>query len=154
MKRFMFAAAAALLSLTAYTARAADDLPPGVTLVKPEAMKWEKSASGRENAYLHGHPGKAGPYLYLVKWPPNGKALAHKHPDHRYGMVVSGVHYIGYGDKFDEKKLHAHPAGTFFTEPANTAHFGMTKSEGAVLYFYAVGPSGNTPLEKDEAAKK
>jgi len=30
---------------------------------------------------------------------------------------------------FDENKLHAHPAGSYFTEPANTAHFGMTKSE-------------------------
>ena len=152
MKRYLLAAAA-LLSLAAYTAHAADELPPGVTLVKPEAMKWEKSASGRENAYLLGHPSKAGPYLYLVKWPPNSKALAHKHPDQRYGMVVSGVHYIGYGEKYDEKKLHAHPAGTYFTEPANTAHFGKTMGEGAVLYFYAVGPSGNTPLEKEEAKK-
>ena len=53
-------AIAALLCLAAFTARAADDLPPGVTLVKPEAMKWEKSASGRENAYLMGHPSKIG----------------------------------------------------------------------------------------------
>ena len=47
MKRFMLAVAA-LLCLAAFTARAADDLPPGVTRVKPEVMKWEKSASGRE----------------------------------------------------------------------------------------------------------
>jgi hypothetical protein len=145
---------AILLGITACVAAAADEFPPGVTLVKPEQMKWVKSATGRENAYLYGHPSKPGPYLYLVKWPPNNKALAHKHPDDRYGMVVSGVHYIGYGDKFDESKLHAHAAGTFFTEPANTAHFGMTKEEGAVLYFYAIGPSGNTPIEKAEAAKK
>ena len=152
MKRITLVVAA-LLGLAAFTTCAADDLPPGVTLVKPDEMKWERSASGRENAYLLGHPAKAGPYLYLVKWPPNSKALAHKHPEQRYGMVVSGVHYIGYGDKFDEKKLHAHPAGTFFTEPANTAHFGMTRGEGAVLYFYAVGPSGNTALEKNESKK-
>ena len=73
MKRSMFVAAALLL-LAAFAVRAADDLPPGVTLVKPEAMKWEKSASGRENAYLLGHPSKAGPYLYLVKWPPDRKS--------------------------------------------------------------------------------
>jgi hypothetical protein len=29
----------------------------------------------------------------------------------------------------------------------------MTKGEGAVLYFYAIGPSGNTPLEKEDLAK-
>lgn len=153
MNRFVFAVGG-LLSLIACAARGEEGLPSGVTLVKPEQMKWVKSASGRENAYLLGHPNKPGPYLYLVKWPPNNKALAHKHPDNRYGMVVSGIHYIGYGDKFDEKKLHAHPAGTYFTEPANTAHFGMTKGEGAVLYFYGVGPSGNTSIEKEASAKQ
>ena len=153
MKRIEFLTAI-LLGISACAAAAADDLPPGVTLVKPDQMKWVKSATGRENAYLLGHPSKPGPYLYLVKWPPNNKALAHKHPDQRYGMVVAGTHYIGYGEKFDETKLHAHPAGTYFTEPANTAHFGMTKGEGAVLYFYAIGPSGNAPLEKEQSAKQ
>ena len=141
-------AAALLLCLGGSTAHGAEDLPPGVTLIKPDEMKWVKSGSGRESAYLLGDLKKPGPYLYLVKWPPRNKAPAHMHPDTRYGMVISGTHYIGYGDKFDEKKLHAHPAGTYFTEPANTPHFGMTKDEGAVLYFYAVGPSGITELEK------
>jgi uncharacterized RmlC-like cupin family protein len=143
-----------LLSITAYVVAGADDLPRGVTVITPSEMKWEHSASGRESAYLYGHPGKPGPYLCLIKWPPHNKALAHKHPDDRYGMVVSGVHYIGYGEKFDEMKLHAHPAGSFFTEPANTPHFGMTKDEGAVLYFYGIGPSGSTPLEKEESGGK
>ena len=143
-----------LLSMTACVVAGADDLPKGVSLITPPEMKWERSAFGRENAYLYGHPSKPGPYLYLTKWPPHNKALAHKHPEDRYGLVVSGVHYIGYGEKFDEKKLHAHPAGSFFTEPANTPHFGMTKGEGAVLYFYAIGPSGNTPLEKEKPDRK
>jgi hypothetical protein len=39
-------------------------------------------------------------------------------------------------------------------EPANTPHFGMTKGEGAVMYFYAVGRNGNTPLEKTGPAGK
>jgi hypothetical protein len=135
------------LTLAAYGVIADDQLPTGVTLLKPEQIKWVKTPSGRELAYLHGHPDKPGPYLYLVKWPPHNKALAHMHPDERHGMVISGTHYIGYGEKFDEKKLHEHPAGSYFTEPANTAHFGLTKDEGAVLYFYGVGPSGNKPLE-------
>jgi uncharacterized RmlC-like cupin family protein len=146
MKRITLAAAASLC-LGTFAAHAADELPPGVTLVPPDKVKWIKAKDGRDYSVLLGHPAKAGPYLLLVKWPPNSKALAHTHPDTRYGMVVSGVHYIGYGDKFDESKLHAHTAGTFFTEPANTPHFGMTKGEGAVLYFYSVGPSGSKPLE-------
>ena len=129
-------------------ASAADSLPPGVTLTSLENVKWVKTANGREQAYIMGHPGKPGPYLYLVKWRPNDKALAHMHPEDRYGVVLQGVHYIGYGDKYDEKKLHEHKAGTFFNEPSKTPHFGMTKSEGAILYFYGTGPTGNTPLEK------
>ncbi len=122
-------------------------LPPGVTLVKPNEMKWEPSPGGKQQSYLLGDPRKAGPYIYLVKWPAHDKALAHTHPDTRYGMVLSGVHYIGYGTKYDESKLHAHPAGTFFTEPANTAHFGKTEGEGAILYFFGTGPTGVFPLE-------
>jgi hypothetical protein len=137
-------ALAATLSLAA---RAADPLPPGVKLIDPDAIPWVKTPSGRENACLLGDPTRPGPYLCLVKWPPWTKALAHTHPEDRYGMVLSGVHYIGYGSKFDEARLKPHPAGTYFTEPANTPHFGMTKGEGAVLYFYAIGPSGTRPVE-------
>jgi len=138
-----------LAALAAFSwALAEENLPKGVTLITPDEIRWVKTPSGRELAYLHGHPNKPGAYLYLVKWPPYNKALAHKHPDDRYGIVLSGTHYIGYGDRFDENKLHAHPAGSYFTEPANTAHFGLTRGEGAVLYFYGVGPSGNEPLEK------
>lgn len=122
-------------------------LPPGVTLTKLDDLKWQMSPSGRESADILGRTDRPGPYLSLIKWAPNLKAMPHKHPDDRYGVVLSGVHYIGYGDKFDETKLHAHTAGTFFTEPANTPHFGITKSEGAVLYFYGTGPSAILPVD-------
>jgi len=133
---------AALVTLTV-----AQELPKGVADIPLSKMKWVLGSNGLESAKLLGDSTQAGPYLNVVKWPPNKRLPAHKHPDDRYGMVVSGVHYVGYGDKFDEKKLHANVAGTFFSEPANTPHFGMTKGEGAVLYFYGIGPSGSTPLE-------
>jgi hypothetical protein len=132
----------------------AQDLPDGVSVTPPGAIKWQPSASGREVAYILGRPDQAGPYLYLVKWPPNSKEGAHMHPDARYGMVISGTHYIGYGDHFDETKLHADGVGTSFTEPARVAHFGMTKEEGAVLYFYGTGPSAIIPVEKAGSADK
>ena len=139
-----------LLSITSKVLTAADiPLPPGVMNIPPEKIKWEKTASGRDQAFLMGNPNKPGPYLYLVKWTPFDKAYAHKHPEDRYGMVISGIHYIGYDTKFDESKLHAHPVGSYFTEPANTAHFGKTNAEGAILLFYGIGPTGSTPLEKD-----
>lgn len=122
-------------------------LPHGVELKPMAEWTWTPSASGRQNAYLLGHPGKPGPYIYATQWPPHSKALAHKHPDSRYAVVLQGVHYIGYGEKYDEARLHRHTAGTWFTEPANQGHFGLTKDEGAVLYFYGMGPSAFDPLE-------
>ena len=50
--------------------------------------------------------------------------------------------------KFDESKLEARPAGSFFTEPKGVRHFGMTKDEGVVLYFVGTGPSTTDNLEK------
>jgi len=137
-----------LLATIASVIAVAQDLPAGVRIITPGGVRWILNpTNGLESASLLGDSTKPGPYLQLVKWPTNKRLPAHKHPDDRYGMVISGVHYVGYGDKFDEAKLHAHPAGTYFTEPANTPHFGMTMGEGAVLYFYGVGPSGSTPLE-------
>jgi hypothetical protein len=149
--RILFGLAACMLALSVAHA---EDLPDGVSVTPPAAIKWQRSASGRDVAYILGRPDQPGPYLYLVKWPPNSKEPAHMHPDARYGMVISGKHYIGYGDHFDEAKLHADEVGTSFTEPARTAHFGMTREEGAVLYFYGTGPSAIIPVEKAGGAEK
>ena len=136
-----------VLGISFHTYAADENLPPGVSLLKMDQLKWVPSAGNREQAFLLGNPKDPGPYIYFVKWKPFDKALAHSHPDTRYGMVVSGVHYIGYGDKYDESKLHAHPVGTFFVEPANTAHFGKTDKEGTILYFFGTGPTGIKPIE-------
>ncbi len=122
-------------------------LPPGVDLKPMSEWPWKPSSSGRENAYLLGDPKQAGPYIYATRWPAHSQALAHYHPDSRYAVVLQGVHYIGYGEKYDEAKLNRHEAGTWFTEPARQGHFGLTKSEGAVLLFYGLGPSRLDPLE-------
>jgi len=125
----------------------AQGVPAGVKTIPLSEVKWVAQPNDLSRTALLGDPDKPGPYLQLVKWPPNTRLPAHKHPDARYGMVVSGTHYVGQGDKFNEAKLNAHSVGTFFTEPANTPHFGMTKGEGAVLSFYGIGPSGTTPLQ-------
>jgi hypothetical protein len=61
---------------------------------------------------------------------------------------LSGTFYHGFGDKLDESKFEERPAGSFFTEPNGVCHFGMTKDEGAVLYFVGTGPSTNDDPEK------
>ncbi|NVO12744.1 MAG: cupin domain-containing protein [Rhodoplanes sp.] len=122
-------------------------LPYGIALDK---MEWKKApdGSGREFATMIGDRSKPGTYIQLVRWPPNSINKAHSHPDDRYAIVLQGVFYHGYGDKFDESKLEERPAGSFFTEPARLRHFGITKGEGTILYFVGTGPSTNDDPEK------
>ena len=117
---------------------------------EPAKIPWEKDPHGGplERATLVGDRSKPGLYIQLVRWPPHTLNKAHSHPDDRYALVVSGTFYHGYGDKFDESKLEARPAGSFFTEPARLRHFGVTKDEGAILYFVGTGPSTNDDPEK------
>lgn len=122
--------------------------PSAELAVKPEMMKWVKTNDpGRDAATLKGDPSKPGLYINIIRWKPNAKNMPHKHPDERYGIVLSGTFYLGHGTKFDPAKLETLPAGTFFTEPAGDPHFGVTKDEGVLLYFVGTGPSRSDYVE-------
>src|SRR5215475_14118787 len=60
-------------------------------------------------AVLVGDPSQRGPYLIRVKLPSGTKMQPHRHPEDRIYTVISGVFYIGLGDRFDPAKLVAHP---------------------------------------------
>jgi quercetin dioxygenase-like cupin family protein len=115
-----------------------------------DKLQWSKNPSTGplEFATIVGDRGKPGLYIQFVRWPPHTVYKAHSHPDDRYAIVLSGTFYHGFGDKLDESKFEERPAGTFFTEPKGVRHFGMTKDEGAVLYFVGTGPSTNDNPEK------
>ena len=56
--------------------------------------------------------------------------------------MISGVFYIGIGDRFDPEKLAAYPPGAVIFLPGNTAHFHFAKSGEYVTHVSAVGPLG------------
>jgi len=130
------------------TAAAAGSAP--VFAIDLGKVQWRKNPSGSalDFATLVGDRSKPGLYIQLVRWPPHTVNKAHSHPDDRYAVVLSGTFYHGFGDKFDESRLEARPAGTFFTEPARLRHFGVTRDEGVILYFVGNGPSTNDDPEK------
>jgi quercetin dioxygenase-like cupin family protein len=121
-----------------------------VFAIEPDKVQWQKDpAGGRlEFATVVGDRSKPGLYIQLVRWPPHTIYKAHSHPDDRYAVVLKGTFYHGFGENFDESKLEARPEGTFFTEPKRVRHFGVTKDEGAILYFVGTGPSTNDDPEK------
>jgi len=56
--------------------------------------------------------------------------------------VISGIFYIGLGDRFDNDKLQAYPPGAVIILPGNTPHFHWAKSGEYITQVSALGPLG------------
>jgi quercetin dioxygenase-like cupin family protein len=93
-------------------------------------------------AVLVGDPTQPGPYVIRVEVPADVKLMPHRHPEDRIYTVMSGVFYIGLGDKFDADKLSAFPPGSVVVLPGDTAHFHWAKSGEYVTQVTAIGPLG------------
>jgi|SRR5450759_3290781 quercetin dioxygenase-like cupin family protein len=136
---------AALLT-TAFVQGNAQQSPPttGLMALTPSEMKWTQGAlalPGMEQLNLVGDPAKPGPYTLRLKFPAGYKLAPHTHPDSREVTILSGTWYMGYGEKSDPATLKALPAGSFFTEPANVAHF-VEVREPVMVQVSGTGPSG------------
>ena len=92
-------------------------------------------------AVVVGDPSQAGPYVLRVKVPSDVKLMPHMHPEDRIYTVMSGVFYIGLGERFDGNAVRAHPPGAVIVLPGNTAHFHWAKS-GMSTQVTAIGPLG------------
>jgi quercetin dioxygenase-like cupin family protein len=77
--------------------------------------------------------------------------MPHTHPDAwRTAVVLSGTLYFGSGEVWDESKLKAYPAGTFYTEPAGAPHFVWAKDGEVILQVTAMGPTGSKPAGRSQ----
>ncbi len=134
----------------------AEDDPAGHVLLAPENLKWVDipTLPGAKLAVLYGNPKEAGPYIMRIKFPPNTKNPPHTHPDNRQATVISGTWYFGHSDKFDASKEKKLPPGTFFTEPANSVHYNLTKGGAVVIQVSGTGPTGTTYLKSAEESKQ
>ena len=93
-------------------------------------------------AVLVGQPLDKGPYVIRVRVPFDVKLMPHTHPEDRVYTVISGIFYIGLGERFDADKLQAYPPGTVIILPGNTPHFHWAKSGEYVSQVSAIGPLG------------
>ena len=93
---------------------------------------------------LYGDPTKPGLFVSRVKFSAGWKDPPHWHPDEvRTVVVLSGTLYFGSGDKWDESKFRAYPAGTFYSEPPSAPHFSWADGE-VIIQITGIGPSGKT----------
>jgi quercetin dioxygenase-like cupin family protein len=82
------------------------------------------------------------------KLPAEAKVMPHTHPEEvRTLTVLSGTLYFGFGEQWDENKLTPYPAGTFFTELPNVAHFVAAKDGDVIFQATGVGPSALIPAQ-------
>ena len=93
-------------------------------------------------AIIVGRPAEAGPYTVRVRVPRGVKLMPHRHPEDRVYTIMSGVFYIGLGERFDADKLQAYPPGSVIVLPGNTPHFHWAKSSEYVTQVNAIGPLG------------
>src|SRR5262249_17807254 len=138
---FVLSALAAILS--SQTAALSGEV--GVMALAPSEMKWSAQGGlalpGLEQTTLIGDPSKPGLYTIRLKFPAGFKVAPHTHPDSREVTVLSGTWYTGYGEKAEATGLKELPAGSFYTEPANIAHY-VEIREPTMIQVSGTGPSG------------
>jgi hypothetical protein len=116
----------------------------------PDEIQWTQRRHSPDVFYaaLYGDPAKPGPYAFRVRAQAGHRLAPHTHPDERTVTVLSGTYWSGVGERFDEARLAAYPAGSFYVIPAGVAHFSAVRS-GEVLFQEAgVGPSSHDLVEK------
>jgi quercetin dioxygenase-like cupin family protein len=113
--------------------------------ILPDEIDWKPFAAFPASvrlAVVVGQPLQDGPYTIRVKVPHGIKLMPHRHPEDRIYTVISGIFYIGLGDKFDAEKLKAYPPGAVIILPGNTSHFHWAKSGDYITQVTAIGPLG------------
>lgn len=113
--------------------------------ILPEDIDWKPFAAFPASvrlAVVVGEPAHEGPYVIRVKVPRDVKLMPHIHPEDRVYTVISGIFYIGLGDRFEADKLQAYPPGSVIVLPGNTPHFHWAKSSEYVTQVSANGPLG------------
>jgi quercetin dioxygenase-like cupin family protein len=132
------------------------EVPENAITLTPEQMKWEDNprVPGLGVAKILGDAKEPGPFVHRVSFPKGRIVQAHSHPDDRTYTVISGTWYIGWGEIYDESKLIALPAGSFYTEPAGIPHFVATPDAEAVVQITGTGPTKVDYVDAAHAPKK
>jgi quercetin dioxygenase-like cupin family protein len=119
----------------------------------PEEIDWQPFPSFPPRARLAvvvGDPSGPGPYVVRVKVPSGVMLMPHRHHEDRVYTVMSGVFYIGLGEKFDAAGLTAYPPGSVIVLPGGTAHFHWAKSGEYVTQVTALGPISLDYVNSDD----
>lgn len=118
---------------------------PAFGAILPEEIEWKPFPAFPPSARLAvvvGEPSQKGLYTLRVRVPHGVKLMPHRHREDRVYTVISGIFYIGLGDRFDAGKLRAYPPGAVVVLPGNTSHFHWAQSGEYVTQVSGMGPLG------------
>lgn len=113
--------------------------------VKPDEIAWKeiRRSPSLFRAMIHGEQEKVGAFTFRVRAAAGHRLLPHTHPDERVITVLEGVYWSAVGDAWEESKLVAFPAGSFYVVPAGVPHYSAVLEGETIFQESGTGPSRN-----------
>jgi quercetin dioxygenase-like cupin family protein len=110
----------------------------------PETIPWGSPppfiAPGAQLAVIEGNPaGSAGDFTVRLKMPDGYRIAPHWHPFRENVTVISGTFKVGMGDRFEEDKMGAFPAGSFAYLDPGMHHYAIASGE-VVVQVHGMSP--------------
>lgn len=128
-------------------------------IVRPDEIEWKPQPAlpgGAQISMIHGNPEKEESYLFRLRVPPKISVMPHSHPEERIYTVISGVFFVGFGDKFNQDQLQRLLPGSLVFIPANAMHFQYSDTESYEVQVEGIGPTAFTycDLREDPRLKQ
>ncbi len=113
--------------------------------VKPDEIAWKEIRRSPRllRAMIHGEQENAGPFTFRVRAAAGHRLPPHTHPDERVITVLEGTYWSAVGDTWDDSKLIAFPAGSFYVVPAGVPHYSAVLEGETTFQESGTGPSRN-----------
>lgn len=113
--------------------------------VKPDEIAWKEIRRSPRlfRAMIHGDQESAGAFTFRVRAAAGHRLLPHTHPDERVITVLEGIYWSAVGDTWEESKLVAFPAGSFYVVPAGVPHYSAVLEGETTFQESGTGPSRN-----------
>ena len=125
-------------------------------VVSPDTLKWAEPPilPGAKLAVVQGDPSKEGPFVYRLKMPAGYKVPPHFHRAAENVTVLTGVFYLGLGEKFDQGSGQELPVGGFVSVPPKHPHYAWAGGQETVVQVHGVGPTDLTFVNPADDPRK
>ncbi len=113
------------------------------TVALPATLKWAEPAPlpGALLAVVQGDPSKDGLFVYRLKMPAGYRIPPHLHKASENVTVLSGVFFIGLGEKLDQGKGQELPVGAFLSVPPDHPHYAWVGGTETIVQVHGMGPT-------------